>query len=127
MRQLFPHLATFATYVMSGCTAAVVDIGAYFLLLHVGIWYIIANIAGGILGFFTAFLMHKFVVFQKKNDFLRHLVRYFITDMVNTGVVTGLLYVLVEVAGIAVGPAKFIALVPMIAWNFFVYKFFVYV
>lgn len=127
MRQFFPHLTKFAVYLCSGCTAAVVDIGIYFLLLHVGVWYIVANVVGGVLGFFTAFLMHKFIVFQKKDDFLRHLGRYFIVDMVNTGIVTGLLYLLVDMADIDAAPAKFIAIAPMVLWNFFVYKFLVYI
>mgnify|MGYP001375375252 FL=1 len=127
MRQYFPHLTKFAVYVFCGCTAAVVDIGTYFLLLHVGIWYIVANVAGGVLGFFTAFLMHKFVVFQKKDDFLKHLGRYFVVDMVNLVIITGLLFLIVDMGDIDEGPAKFIALAPMVLWNFFVYKFLVYV
>lgn len=127
MRAIFPHLTKFAVYIFSGCTAAAVDFGTYFLLLHFGVWYVLASVAGGVLGFFTAFLMHKFVVFQKRDDFLRHLGRYFAVDMVNTLVVTGLLYLLVDIGDIDAGPAKFIAIAPMVLWNFFVYKFVVYV
>ena len=127
MRQYFPYLTTFAVYVFSGCIAAVADIGSYFLLLHFGAWYITANIIGGIAGFCTAFLMHKFIVFKKKNDFLRHLGRYFVVDMFNLVIITTLLYILVDFVGIDEGAAKFIALAPMVLWNFFVYKFLVYI
>ncbi|MDP6561565.1 MAG: GtrA family protein [Candidatus Peribacteraceae bacterium] len=127
MRQYFPHLTKFAVYIVCGCTAAVVDIGSYFLLLHVGIWYIIANIIGGVLGFFAAFLMHKFVVFRKKDDFLKHLGRYFIVDMINLMIITGLLFLLVDIGDVDARPAKLIALAPMVLWNFFIYKFVVYV
>lgn len=127
MRCLLPHLTRFAVYVFSGCIAAVADIGSYFLLLHFGAWYITANIIGGIAGFCTAFLMNKFIVFQKKNDFLKHLGRYFVVDMINLVIITAVLYILVDSVGIDEGAAKFIALAPMVLWNFFVYKFVVYV
>ena len=127
MRQLLPHLTKFAMYLFSGGSAAVVDIGSYFVLLYFGVWYIAANIIAGVFGFFAAFLMHKFVVFQKKDNFLKHLVRFFIVDMTNLGIMTGLLYALVDIAGIDAGIAKFLVLAPMVLWNFFVYKFLVYV
>ena len=117
----------FALYVFSGCSAAAADVGAYFLLLHLGAWYIAANIVGGVLGFFVAFLMNKFVVFQQKEHFMRHLKRYIAVDIVNLAIITGLLYLMVDMGGIDEGMAKFLALLPMVFWNFFVYKFVVYV
>ncbi|MFA7681753.1 MAG: GtrA family protein [Candidatus Peribacteraceae bacterium] len=126
-RTLLPHLIKFSLYFVSGCTAAVADIGSYFLLLYLGVWYITASVVSGIIGFFTAFFLHKYVVFQQRQRFMKHLGRYFIVDMTNLAIITGFLYVLVDIWGMDPRPAKFVALAPVVLWNFFVYKFVVYV
>lgn len=117
----------FILYVLSGLSAATVDIGIYLFLLWLGAWYITANITAGILAFFTAFLLNKFIVFGKSDHFFRHLRRYFLVDMTNLLIITTFLYLLVHFALIDPKIAKFIALAPMVLWNFFVYKLFVYV
>ena len=121
------HIRRFTMYVLSGFGAAIADLGSYFILLHFDVWYIAASVMSGILGFVTAFLLHKYIVFQKNSAFIKHLVRYFIVDMINLGIITLILYGLVEHIGIDAGIAKFVALAPVVLWNFFVYKFFVYV
>ena len=115
MKRFLPHLTRFALYIFSGCSAAV------------AVWYIYASIISGVIGFITAFLLHKYIVFQKKEAFMRHLGRYFVVDMINLSIVTGLLYVLVDLWSMDPMPAKFVALAPVVLWNFFVYKFVVYV
>jgi putative flippase GtrA len=121
------HYRKFALYMISGFGAAIADLGSYFLLLHFDVWYIAASIVSGIFGFATAFLLHKYIVFQKNDEFMKHLLRYFIVDMINLGIITLILYGLVEHIGIDAGIAKFAALAPVVLWNFFIYKFFVYV
>ena len=127
LRALLPHLTKFMLYVLSGCTAAAADIGSYFLLLSLGTWYIAASVVSGMIGFFAAFLLHKYVVFQKRSAFMSHLGRYFLVDMANLAIIIGLLYLLVDRGGMDPRPAKFVALAPVVLWNFFVYKFVVYV
>ncbi|MDD4628698.1 MAG: GtrA family protein [Candidatus Peribacteraceae bacterium] len=126
-RTLFLHLIKFSLYVLSGCAAAVADLGSYFLLLALGEWYIAASVVSGVVGFFTAFLLNKYVVFRKRQKFVNHLGRYFIVDMANLAIITGILYLLVDKGGMDPRPAKFVALAPMVLWNYFVYKFAVYV
>ncbi len=127
MKIFLTHLPKFLTYVACGVTAAAVDFGSYFLMFHFGVWYIAASVISGTLGFFVAFLLHKYVVFQKRDSFLAHLGKYFTVDMCNTALVTLLIFLLVEKAGFDPRPAKIITFVPMVFWNFFVYKFVVYV
>ena len=95
--------------------------------MHFGVWYVAANIVGGILGFFASFLLNKYVVFKKKDSFCKHLGRYFMVDMINLAVLTIILYLLVDYVGIDKGTAKFVAYAPVVLWNYFVYKFIVYV
>ena len=127
MKRFLPHLTRFALYIFSGCSAAVADIGSYMLMININVWFIYASIISGVIGFITAFLLHKYIVFQKKEAFMRHLGRYFVVDMINLSIVTGLLYVLVDLWSMDPMPAKFVALAPVVLWNFFVYKFVVYV
>ena len=125
--RLLAHIGTFAKYILSGSAAAVADIGSYFLLYSLGIWYIAASVISGVLGFSTAFLLHKYVVFGKRASFLRHLAKYFTVDMINLAITTGFLYILVDMMEFDPRPAKLVALIPVVLWNFFLYKFVVYV
>jgi len=124
---VFPHVKTFSLYVLSGGAAAIADFGSYFVLLWLGVWYLAASVIGNVLGFFMAFFLHKYVVYKKRSAFMKHLFRYFVIDMVNMAVISGLLFVLVDVGGVDPRPAKFIAFAPVLLWNFFIYKFAVYV
>lgn len=114
-------------YLASGATAAVADAGSYFLLLHFGTWYITASIVGNILGFCTAFLCHKYFVFKKRESFFEHLQRYFMVDVIGTLLSTLLLFALVEHTVLGKEVSKFVSMGSVAAWNFFLYKFFVYV
>lgn len=126
MKRILRHLPQFSLYVLSGGTAAIVDFGSYAILLHFGVWYIIATVVSGILGFFTTFLMNKYVAFRKKSDFMRHLARFFIVDMANILVGVIVLYMLVDGLGIEKQVAKLLTMGMVVLWNFLLYKFYVY-
>ena len=127
MKDLRRHLGQFSLYVLSGGTAAVVDFGSYAIFIRLGVWYLAASVISSTLGFFTTFLLNKYAVFRRGNDFLRHLGRFFIVDMANTAASTGVLYLLVDSMGVEKQLAKLIAMGMVVLWNFFVYKFLVYV
>ncbi|ALM10247.1 MAG TPA: hypothetical protein DEB30_04650 [Candidatus Peribacter riflensis] len=127
MKILLRHLPQFSLYVLSGGTAAIVDFGTYAILIRLGVWYIIATVASGVLGFATTFLMNKYIAFRKKSDFFRHLFRFFIVDMANILVGAIALYMLVDGLGTEKQVAKLLTMGMVVLWNFFIYKFFVYV
>lgn len=123
-----PHIGQFALYIVSGLTAAAIDLGSFLLLFQiVGIWYVAASVIGSILGFCTAFLCHKYFVFRKKHSFMKHLGRYFVVDMISTGIATLILFALVEYLYLPEESAKVLSMGSVILWNFFLYKLFVYV
>jgi putative flippase GtrA len=123
-----PHIGQFALYIVSGLTAAAVDLGSFLLLFQIiGIWYVTASVVGSILGFCTAFLCHKYFVFKKKKEFMKHLGRYFVVDMVSTALATLILFGLVEHLYLPEESAKVLSMGSVILWNYFLYKFFVYV
>ncbi|PIR52898.1 hypothetical protein COU76_03925 [Candidatus Peregrinibacteria bacterium CG10_big_fil_rev_8_21_14_0_10_49_10] len=116
----------FVTYICCGLLAALADFGSFYLLLHAGLWYVAASITGSVLGFCTAFLCHKYFVFQKRDKFVQHLGKYFLVDMLGTGLATLILFALVEYLGFTAEAAKVLSMGSVICWNFFLYKFFVY-
>jgi len=117
----------FGMYLVSGGLAVVADFGSYFLLLQLDVWYVTANVIGNILGFFATFLLHKYLVFGKKDEIVNHFVRYCILTGLNIIAQTALLYLFVESFHLDEGSAKFISWAITVLWNFFLYKYFVYV
>ena len=53
--------------------------------------------------------------------------RFFVVDVLNTAASTLVLYGLVDGLGMEKQIAKLIAMGMVVFWNFFIYKFFVYV
>ncbi len=96
-------------------------------MVHLGMYYITASIISGILGFISAFLLHKYVAFQKKDNISNHFVRYCILGVVNLIATTVVLYVCVDLLHLNKDVAKIIANASVVLWNFFIYKFLVYV
>jgi putative flippase GtrA len=127
MKDIRRHLGQFSLYFLSGGTAAVVDFGSYAIFIRIGLWYIAATIISSTLGFFTTFLLNKYAVFRRNSDFLRHLGRFCIVDVANTVASTVVLYGLVDGLGAEKQFAKIIAMGMVVLWNFFIYKFFVYI
>ena len=126
LKLIRPHVSQFALYVVSGGTAAVVDFGSYYLLFHFGMWYITASIISSILGFWTAFLCHKYFVFKKKEAFMKHLGKYCLVDALRTGLSLIILYGLVEYTPVGEEIGKILSMGSVVFWNFFLYKIFVY-
>ena len=124
----FPQITKqFILYVASGLGAVAFDFGSYFLLLKFGVWYVAANVVGNILGFFSAFVFHKYIAFQKHGEIAEHFLRYCLVNLGTFLAQTGLLYVFVESLHMGEGDAKFLSWAVTILANFFLYKFLVYV
>lgn len=127
MHFLHRHARQILLYILSGGIAASVDFGGYSLLIHLGVWYLHASILSTIAAFFTTFLLNKYVVFRKKGVLLRHLIRFTIVDLINTILSNVLLYCFVTSISIEEHIAKIAAMGVVVLWNFFIYKFVVYV
>lgn len=125
--RLREYARTFLRYLESGIAAALFDFGSYFVLLHLGVWYVTANIVGNALGFVSAFLFHKYISFQRSGSMLNHFVRYCVLNVVNIVAQTALLWIFVELLGIDASSAKVASWGVTVLGNFFLYKFFVYV
>lgn len=127
MKDLRRHLGQFALYFLSGGAAAAVDFGGYSLFIALGVWYLYASVLSTVAAFATTFLLNKYVVFRKKGMMIKHLIRFTIVDIANTILSNFVLYVLVSGIGIEEHFAKILAMGMVVLWNYFIYKFFVYV
>lgn len=117
----------FVLYLGSGGLAVLLDFGSYFVLLSADVWYVAANLVSNVLGFFGAFLLHKYIVFRKRGTLTSHFLRYCLLNVFNIAAQTLLLMALVEWLHLGEGDSKFLSWAATVLWNFFLYKFFVYV
>lgn len=126
---LFTKYFKYIKYVISGGTAAVVNIGSLYLLTEYGhIHYLVSASIAFVFGFTVSFILQKFWTFQNKGRSNMHwqLTLYFIVALGNLAFNTLLLYVLVEFLHIwyiaaAVFSGLFIAFV-----TFFIYRHFIF-
>ncbi len=124
---LHPHIPQLLRYLMSGGSAAALELGSFQLMQTAGLWYLAAGIISSCVGLLSAFTFHKYFVFQKKENTGSHVVRYLILQGLNALAQVGLLFVFVEYFGVAPFLGKILAIGVVVSWNFFLYKFFVYV
>jgi putative flippase GtrA len=117
----------FFLYILGGVLSAVADFGSYLALLYLGMWYVTANIAGNVIGFFTAFFLQKFLAFKGGGNGYAHFVRYCAATVVSVVGQTAVLYGAVEYAGISEETGKIISMGIVVLWNYFLYKHLVYV
>ncbi len=133
MRNQFHHLfrrlfsRQFLLYVFSGGTANALDIGLFYVLTWLGVWYVTASMVGSVVGFFSAFFLQKYVAFDSRGKHMNHFLRFCAMGLFNFLMITVILAFFVEVLGIPKEVAKILANASVVLWNFFIYKFLVYV
>lgn len=122
-----PHFHQFARYFLSGCIANGIDIGGFIVLHRIGLYYIWSTMISGTAGFISAYLLHKYFVFRKSENHIRHFARFAILGVFNIFAVAAVLSLCVEVVGIPEEIAKIIANASQVLWGFILMKFLVYV
>ena len=112
-------------YVISGGTAAVVDLGLLFLLTEIaGIWYLLSAVIAFICSLFTAFLLHKFWTFREHSlhRITKQFVFFTLVALFNLGLNTLLLYLAVEVWHVWYLAAQFVIMGALAFMNFVINK-----
>jgi len=117
----------FCLYLLSGGSATAINVGLFFLLVRAGVWYIGAQVISEAVGFVSAFLLHKYAVFQKKERFAGHFLRFCVLGLWNLFATTMVVYLCVEWMGLPKELAKLVSIACVVCWNFILYKFVVYV
>lgn len=116
----------FLRYLCTGTLAVIADVGLTFVLLFMGVQYVVASVMGGITGFFVAFFLHRHVAFRSRGRTHEDFVRYCMLGAWNLFAQNAMLVVAVELIGVAPGTAKIFTNVIVILWNFALYRLFVY-
>lgn len=127
LKRVLPHLPQILRYLCSGGAAAALEICSNYGMLFAGVPYLASTVVSGLIGTVSAFLFHKYFVFQKRERTPEQLFRYIIQQAVNLAVQVGLVYLLVTFVGVQPGIAKILSIGLTVSWNFLIYKFFVYV
>lgn len=120
------HTPQFFRYLVSGGTAAGLELGSYQLMLWAGIWYFTAAKVSGAIGLLSAFLGHKFFAFKKTQETTKQAVRFAILQGINYFAQLACIYALVEFVGVNPTIAKILAIGMTVVWNFAIYKLWVY-
>lgn len=116
-------------YIISGGTAAGVDIGLLFVFTYIfGIWYLLSAILAFMVAFCVSFVLQKFWTFDDHDTdrWKNQAVGYFFITGANLGVNTLLMYVFVDIFGIQYIVAQFIAGALVACESYFLYQRFIF-
>ena len=114
-------------YLISGGTAAGLQISSNQLLLWSGMWFFTAaKISGGI-GLVAAFIGHKFFAFKKKQQTGKQVFRFAILQICNYFLQLVMVYFFVTKLHVHPSIANILGIGITVSWNFVIYKLFVYV
>jgi len=117
-------LKQFIGFGLVGVSNTLLSLGIYYALLYLGVHYLIANFAAFALSVLNAYYWNNRFVFRKSTaghwkPLLRTYAAYGMTFLLGTG----LMYLMVDVAGISNRIAPLLNLVVTIPLNFLVNKF----
>lgn len=116
-------------FLISGGSAAAVNLSLLYVFVEIlDIWYIAGSIIAFIVSFFVSFTLQKFWTFRDASTEVMHgqVAKYFFVALINLGVSTGTLYLLVEYVQLPVMLAQVITLGLIAIVSFFVYQRFIF-
>lgn len=122
---LIVRYQTIVKYLISGSTAAFVDLGLLFLFTDVfGVWYLLSAIIAFIFAFFTSFYLQKFWTFSdsRTEGMTRQMTIYFVVAVANLILNTALMYVCVDFIGLHYLISQIIVALLIACGSFFVYR-----
>jgi putative flippase GtrA len=124
----FHRYTKIVRYIISGGTAAVVDILFLYIFKSVfHIWYLLSAILAFILAFMVSFTLQKLWTFADTSDkWQSQALIYFIITSLNLGVNTLLMYIFVDFLNIHYIAAQIIAGALVAIESYFVYQIFVF-
>lgn len=119
-------IVQFLRYLLSGGLAAFIDLATYVILVQIGVDKFIASPAGNVTGLLSAFFLHKFIVFREKKMATMQFVRYMALQVWNSLAQIGVIWLVVDMMGYDKTVAKILGIGLTVSWNFFLYKYLVY-
>jgi putative flippase GtrA len=117
------------TYLIAGSIAAGTDIGLFFVFMQYLRWYyLVASALSFCAGFVVSFLLQKFWTFEDNRMHVIHyqLVQFAGVGLLNLGVNSLALYVLVDHFGVLELVSKVTASLISAFFSFFIYKYIIF-
>lgn len=103
-------------YIFNGGLTTLVNYIVYFILTYVGVQYLIANTIAWLVAVLVAFYTNRLWVFQSNEPFIQQLLNFVSLRALTLLIENGLLYVCIQLIGIASIPAKlFVSIITVIA------------
>jgi dolichol-phosphate mannosyltransferase len=126
---MYPFIAKVIRFLVSGTTAAAVNVGTLFVLVHyLGVYYLIASILAFLTSVALGFTLQRFWTFRDRasGPIHRQFAGYAVVTTMNLGINTIVVYVLVEYAGVwyllaQIAGGLLIAVTGYLAYHFFVF------
>lgn len=110
-----------------GLLNTILSLLIYYLLLYMGVHYIISNIVGYFVSSIWGYILNRYWVFQVKQiHTLNSVIRYYIVyGIILVGNIGGM-YILVDGVGVSKSMAPFLTLCVTVPLNFFASKLWIY-
>lgn len=127
---MIQRLLPYIKFVISGGSAAVVNIGLLFVLTHFGgVHYLLSSVMSFCAAFFVSFLLQKFWTFKNMQKEAMHwqMAAFLLVSLINLGINTTLMYVLVEFFRVWYLAAAVISGLLLAIVSFFIYKYIIFV
>ncbi|MDH6366008.1 MULTISPECIES: GtrA family protein [unclassified Breznakia] len=103
-------------YIFNGGFTTLVNYIVYFILTYVGVQYLIANTIAWLVAVLVAFYTNRLWVFQSNEPLIQQLLNFVSLRALTLLIENGLLYVCIQLIGIASIPAKlFVSVITVIA------------
>ncbi len=118
-----------AKYLISGGTAAVTDLGLLFIFTDlIGLWYVISAALAFAVAFFVSFFLQKFWTFRddRKDKIQAQIVVCLVIGLINLGVNSYGMYLLVEYLSLWYLLAQIIMGASIAVYSFLIYKFLIF-
>ncbi len=128
IKQIYKY-KTFVKYIISGCLAGGTDLILLFVFTDIfGIWYLLSAVLAFILAFFVSFFLQKFWTFRDNNreKMFGQMKSYFIVCVINLGVNTVGMYILVDKFKVMYILAQIIMSGLIAISSFIIYRFFIF-
>lgn len=116
-------------YLISGCTAAVVNIGAFYVLTDLmEVWYVVSSIIAFLVSFLVSFTLQRLWTFRLRTQekIGLHVSLYLTVAVANTILNTMLVFVVVEYVHLWHILAQIIAGTCVAVWSFFIYQYVIF-
>ncbi len=113
----------FAKFCLVGLTNTAIGLGSYYVLLWLGVNYLISNASSWVISVLNAFYWNNKYVFKNESSWLRSLLKTYVSYGFSFLLGSILLYVFVEWCGISEILAPLLILIVTIPVNFLLNKF----